>query len=393
MVQKIVLVTAGGHISPFHAAMKRMCETLERRAPGRFELVGAKGGLSGLAKGDFVPIPYGVLEEDRAGSLIGADRTITDTDRILTVARSNGLYAVVMMGGDNHLGEAARLFEHGVNVVGYPKTMDGDLNSGVTLGYETAVTVGAMQTRYHHTAAITNGRVFFVGLFGRNTDWVVCAVSLYGGADRAIPAERKYSWDYIRAKINASLKENEQRYGKKFAVITFSEGAVITGEGIKCVRILPHLHYSEDGHKQPKLHPEWIGMELVRLARFEGLSAYFEAHTYSMRDSPPTETDKVLSRMAGEECINMILDGDFGKSAVFEPDGSGFFRAGRAPLIEVAKQRRLEPTGFFDYAELRSNPSFHAAYGDLFKASLGDPPKKDQLVYRNMLKSDWPVDR
>ena len=383
MVQKIALVTAGGHIAPFHAAMKRMCETLERKAPGRFELVGAKGGLSGLIDGRFTPITADVLEEDRAGSLIGADRKIADTDRIATVARSNGLYAVVMMGGDNHLSEAAKLSARGVSVVGYPKTMDGDLSSGLTLGYETAVTIGAMQTRYHHTAAITNERVFFVGLFGRNTDWVVCAVSLYGGADRALPAEKEHSWNYVWSKINASLDENERKYGKRFAVVTFSEGARIIGVGNT-----PEGHLDTDAHGQQKLSPEWIGMELVRLAKRERASAYFQAHTYSMRDSPPTETDKRLSRMAGEECIDMILGGDFGKSVIFEPDGNGFFRTNRAALSEVARQRRLvEAEGFFDYDELRPSTRFHDVYGNLFSASLGEPPNKDSLVYKNMLRN------
>ena len=57
MTEKIALCTAGGAIASFHAAFKRMLEVLEAKAPGRFELVGAFGGLSGLAKGSFVPIP------------------------------------------------------------------------------------------------------------------------------------------------------------------------------------------------------------------------------------------------------------------------------------------------------------------------------------------------
>ena len=65
-------------------------------------------------------------------------------------------------------------------------------------------------------------------------------------------------------------------------------------------------------------------MELVRLARMHGLSAAFQVHTYDLRDSPPTEVDKRLSQMAGEECIKMILDGDFNQAVVFQPDTQGF---------------------------------------------------------------------
>ena len=58
MRERICLITAGGHISSFHAAMKKMHETLEKNAPGRFNLVGANGGLEGLVKYGVIPIKY-----------------------------------------------------------------------------------------------------------------------------------------------------------------------------------------------------------------------------------------------------------------------------------------------------------------------------------------------
>lgn len=380
MSQKIVLVTAGGHIASFHAAMKRMVEVLEEKALGRFELVGAKGGLGGLIKGEFSPLIYEDIEEDRAGSLIGADREIADTDRIRTVVRENDIYALVMMAGDNHLREGAKLYQAGVNVVGYPKTMDGDLSSLITLGWESAVTVGARQTRWHHASAMTNGRVFYVGLFGRDTDWVPCAVAAYSAADRCIPAERTYNWEVIWEKINSSLTENQEKYGKKFAVVPFSEGAKITD-----IPEPPSDICERDKHGEVKLQPEWTGLQLVRLTKLCGGKACFQVHSYDMRDSPPTETDKRLSRRAGEECIDMILEGDFGRSVVFRPSGD-FFETSRANLDIVAVKARLKPRGFFDYDELKPLGSFSEVYGNLFRASLGRPPTKDQLIYRNMAR-------
>ena len=379
--EKIVLVTAGGPISCFHAAMERMHETLEEKAPGKYELVGAWGGLSGLIKGEFERIYYEDLDEDKAGSLIGADRKIADTSKIREVVKKNNIYSVVMMGGDNHLGEAAKIYkETGVNIVGYPKTMDGDLDSLISLGWESAVTVGAKATRNHHATAMTTRRIFYAGLFGRNTDLVPCAVSLYGGADRCIPCEQEYEWEYIWEKINESVKENQEKFRVPFAVVNFSEGAKIKG-----IKEPPEEHCSYDAHGLPKLQPEWLGLELVRLTKEKKIASGFECYTYSMRDTPPTETDKRLSRMAGEECINMVLEGDFGKCVVFEPEDE-FYKTGRKPLEEVAVQRKLKPTGFFDYQELKARESFLDVYGNLFMDSLGEPPKKEDLVYKNMLR-------
>src|SRR4030042_1460991 len=381
MPEKIVLVTAGGAISSFHAAMKEMHEVLNERVFGRFELLGAWGGLKGLTNGEFERIYHEDLEEDRGGSLIGADRKIANTLNIIDTIKNNNIYAIVMMGGNNHLGEAAKLFKDAkLNIVGYPKTMDFDLSSFITLGYESAVTVGAKAARHHHNTAMTARRVFYEGLFGRDTDWVPCAVSLYGGADRCIPCEQGYEWDFVWEKINQSLNENEKKYGVAFAVVPFSEGAKIKG-----VNEPPKEHRSYDEHGEPKLQPEWVGLELVRLTKGEKCASAFECYTYSMRDSPPTETDKKLSRMAGRECIEMILEGDFGKAAIFKPH-EDFYEADRAPLEAVAVQRKLKQTGFFDYDELTPTGTFQETYGNLFRGSLGKPPEKDELVYRNMLR-------
>lgn len=377
------MITAGGHISSFHAAMKKMHETLEKNAPGRFNLVGANGGLEGLVKYGVIPIKYEDIEEDRAGSLIGCDRKVPEVGEIANALKKNQIYATIMMGGDDHLKDTAQLSKLGIKVVGYPKTMDGDLASGVTLGYESAVSFAAIQVRNHFNTAMTFERIFYIGLFGRNTDWVPCAVSLYGGADRCIPCEEEYEWDYVAEKIETSVKENQERYkrngkGLKFAVVVYSEGAEI-----KAIDEPSEKHSSRDQRGHVRLQPEWVGLELVRLTKAKGYDACFQTYTYSLRDCPPTETDKKLSRMAGEECINMILQDDFGKCAVFLASGD-FYITSRELLEKVAIQKKLKPEGYFDYKELKPTEKFVNDYSRLFKHSLGNCPNKDSLVYKNL---------
>jgi 6-phosphofructokinase 1 len=259
--------------------------------------------------------------------------------------------------------------------------MDGDLSSFISLGWHTAVTVGSQQTRWHHHCAVTNRRIFFVGLFGRNTDWTLCGVTAYGGGDLGIPCELEYEFEFVLHRIEEAVKRNRERYGIEFAVVPYSEGTRIRG-----LKPPPDEHCSYDEHDLPKLQPEWIGMELARNVQGRGLKAAFQAHTYDLRDTPPTAIDKRLSGMAGAECIHMILEGDFGKAVTFEPDGRGFFQVARAPLQQVARQRKLEPTGLFDYDLLCPTQKFVDTYGDLFKEPLGRPPAKDELVYRNLLR-------
>jgi 6-phosphofructokinase len=379
MIKKIAIVTAGGHISGYHQAMLSISETLEDEAPGEFELVGANFGFKGLEKRKYIPVRREDIDVDRAGSLTGSDRKIADLGKVIDSVRKNGIYAIIVMGGDNHLGEAAKMAKEGINVVGFSRTMDGDLSSGVTIGYESAVAVGAQRTREHHNTAMTYSRVFYVPIFGRNTDWTVVGVTAYGGGDRGLPCEQEYSWNELWGKIDDSLDSNEERYGVRFAVVVSSEGVKI-----KEMKGIPREHTFNDAHKQEKLRPEWVGMELERLTKESGMDACFQAHTYDMRDAPPTETEKHLSGMGGKECARMVLDGDFGKAIVFAPDGA-FYKVGRAPLEEVKVQRALKPEGYFDYKELRPTQKFIDDYGRLFHTTLGDAPIKDELVYRNML--------
>jgi len=377
MSEKIILVTAGGDIASFHAGMRRMHQVLESEATGRFELVGANGGLQGLIKGDFIPILKCHLEDNKAGSLIGADREIADTSKIKRVMNNNNIYAVIMMGGDNHLREASRLFYSGVNIVGYPKTMDWDLSSFLTCGAPAAVSVGARRTKNHYNTAITGRRVFYVGLFGRDADHLLCGVAAYGTNDIAIPCEREYHIKEIIKKVKDNVRRNKKRFGVEFAVVPFSEGARIRG-----VNAPPKEHYREDKHGQPKLIPEWIGMELVRLSEEAGIKSCFQCHTYDLRDSNPTAADKKLSRMASEECIRMILEGDFGKCSVFAPNGNGSYRVERDDLGRVTAKRYLRPTGYFDYEKLRPTQLFFDVHRGLF----GERPGEDEFVYKNMKK-------
>lgn len=337
-------------------------------------------GVEGLNQGNLIPLIYEDIDENRAGSMIGSDRNHIDIPKAIEVAKKNCIYSIVMMGGDNHQGEADELFKAGVRIVGYPKTMDGDLNSLITLGYDTAVSVGARAARYHHNSAITNKKIFYVGLFGRDTDWVPCGVSVYGGADRTIPCEKEYSWEEVWQKIDSSVKENEEKYGAKFAVVPFSEGVKIKG-----MREPPEELRERDKHGEIKLRPEWVAMQLELLTKKSGGKASSQVYTYSMRDSPPTETDKKLSAMAGGECIEMILSGDFGKCVVFERKGY-FYKIGRKPLDSVKKKRMLLNTGYFDYGELKATRKFIDDYAGLFDGSLGEVPSKDSLVYRNMVR-------
>lgn len=375
MARKIAIVTAGGAVSCFHAAMKAMHETLEELASGEYQLVGANGGVSGLNTGDFIPINYNDIDENRAGSMIGADRNHANINAIFS-----DIYAFIMMGGDNHLGEANKCFLNGLSFVGWPKTMDGDISSHISLGWESAVKHIVEAIKHHYHTPMTYRKIFYAGFFGRDTDWMSCGISAYANV-LVIPGEQKYGWDYVMDKIEEDYQENGKMFTFPFSIIGFAENCQIEE-----MNPPPKEHQKRDSHGEIKLQPKWIALELERLTRKCRYDSSSAVHEYDARDFPPTETDKRLAKIAGRECIKMILDSDFGKCPVFVPDGD-FYKIERVPLEKVARKRKVKEYDYFDYENLKANPSFVRDFGNLFRPSLGEPPKREDLVYKNMLRN------
>lgn len=379
MLEKIVLITAGGHISSFHAGIQAMHKRLEEKTRGKFELWGARGGITGFNKGDLIPINYKDIDENKAGSMIGVDREHLHISNAMDIIKNQNVYAVVMMGGDNHLGEAAKGFSAGLPFVGWPKTMDGDISTLISIGYETAVTGATTFTKMHYNTAMTSQRVFYVVTFGRDTDWISCGISAYADV-MSIGAEKSYSWDFIKEKIKEDIEKNKKDYDIPFSVIHVSEGAKINE-----MKDPPKEHQKIDKHGEIKLQPKWVALELERLSETSDLKPASQVYEYILRDLPPTETDKKIARMAGKECIDAVLDKNFGMCPAFELEDD-FYKVVRKPLEEVTKKRRVKDTDYFDYQNLRTRSSYLEFYGNLFKDSLGKPATRDQLVYKNMIK-------
>ena len=70
-----------------------------------------------------------------------------------------GVDALIAIGGEDTLGVATKLHEHGVHVVGVPKTIDNDLNAtDYTFGFDTAVNIAMEAIDRLHTTAESHHR-------------------------------------------------------------------------------------------------------------------------------------------------------------------------------------------------------------------------------------------
>ena len=100
---------------------------------------------------------------------------------------TQGIEALVAIGGDDTLSVAARLAEHGANVVGLPKTVDFDLAvTEYCIGFDSAVAIVTESLDRLHTTAASHHRVMVCEVMGRDTGWLAVMGGIAGGAGRPL---------------------------------------------------------------------------------------------------------------------------------------------------------------------------------------------------------------
>jgi len=226
---RVGVLTGGGDCPGLNAVIRAVA----RRSFSRgHEVVGVLEGWRGLVDGLFTPLGprevSGLLP--RGGTIIGTTRTnpfrLDDgVERVLEHFGSEGLDALVAIGGEDTLGVAAHLHaEHNFPVVGVPKTIDNDLSAtDYTFGFDTAVSICTEAIDRLHTTAESHNRVMVVEVMGRHTGWIAVMSGIAGGADVILIPEQPITVETACAEI-----QHRHGRGKDFSIVVVSEGYELT---------------------------------------------------------------------------------------------------------------------------------------------------------------------
>src|SRR4030066_2334271 len=104
-----------------------------------------------------------------------------------------GLDALVVVGGEDTLGVAAKLHQAGVKIVGVPKTIDNDLSmTDYTFGFDTAVNIAMEAIDRLHTTAESHHRIMVAEVMGRYAGWLTLRSGIAGGGDIILIPEIPY---------------------------------------------------------------------------------------------------------------------------------------------------------------------------------------------------------
>jgi ATP-dependent phosphofructokinase / diphosphate-dependent phosphofructokinase len=304
---RIGVLTGGGDCPGLNAVIR----AIVRRGVERcgHEFVGYRDGWRGPLEGDAgplgVPEVRGILP--RGGTVLGSSRTNPfkqdgGAERIVENLAADRVDGLIAIGGEDTLGVAARLHgEHGVRVVGVPKTIDNDLGAtDYTFGFDTAVNIAMEAIDRLHTTADSHHRVLIVEVMGRHAGWIAFHAGLAGGANVILIPEQPFDLDEVCALVGRRLEA-------RFAPI------VVVSEGAQPRDGMPEIQDGDldaFGHVRLGGIAHWLEHEIEQRTGKETRATVLG---HVQRGGTPTAFDRFLATRFGLHAIDAADGGAWGK--------------------------------------------------------------------------------
>jgi len=345
MGTRIGIVTGGGDCPGLNTVIRAVAKAAAQRG---WECLGILGGYEGLLEPrQTKPLDYQTLSGllTRGGTILGTanrgkfsaktghgdSRALPKEllDGVKTGMEALGLSALVSIGGDGSLSIAQQMFEHGVPVVGVPKTIDNDLEGTMmTFGFDSAVACATDALDRLHTTAESHNRVMVLEVMGRYAGWIALYAGVSGGADVILIPEIPFTYDSVVAKI-----QEREKLGKKFTLVVVAEGAREKDGAFVTAGSTGKVGEARLG-----------GIGAVVSAEIEkrtGKEARVCVLGHLQRGGSPTTFDRALCSMFGATAVELVAAGDFGKMVAYVGP-----QVGAIPIRQaVGKLKTVKPDG------------------------------------------------
>lgn len=306
---RIGVLTGGGDCPGLNAVIRAVV----RKGVGvhGHEFVGYRDGWRGPLEDDRrplgVPEVRGILP--RGGTILGSSRTNPfagegGPERIAANLAAAGVEGLIAIGGEDTLGAASRLHtEHGVNVVGVPKTIDNDLSAtDYTFGFDTAINIAMEAIDRLHTTADSHHRVLIAEVMGRHAGWIAVHAGLAGGANVILIPERRFDVEAVCDLVG-------RRFASHFAPI------IVVAEGARPVGGMPEPEEAKTdafGHARLGGVGHWLEGEIERRTGKETRATVLG---HVQRGGTPTAFDRVLATRFGLHAIDAANERRWGTMA------------------------------------------------------------------------------
>lgn len=243
--QVVGVILSGGQAPGGHNVICGLYDALKATSKENV-LYGFKNGPIGLLEDNYVEFDGAYIDAYRntgGFDIIGSGRTKLETEEQFAVAakvcEKHGITAIVIIGGDDSNTNAAVLAEYfaahntGVQVIGCPKTIDGDLKNEdieCSFGFDTATkTYSELIGNIERDANSAKKYWHFVKVMGRSASHVALECALETQPNICLISEevaaKKQSLSEIADYI-ADAVEKRSANGNNFGVAIIPEGVV-----------------------------------------------------------------------------------------------------------------------------------------------------------------------
>jgi ATP-dependent phosphofructokinase / diphosphate-dependent phosphofructokinase len=357
--KRIGVLTSGGDCPGLNAVIRGVVKSA---ATHGYEVIGFLKGYEGLVDPvSFVPLTHknttGILSQ--GGTILGstnkgrfAARTGVDNrleldaeliDGVKATVQHLGIEGLICVGGDGSLTVAQQFHEHGIPVVGVPKTIDNDLSStAFTFGFFSAVFCATDALDRLHTTAASHERVMVLEVMGRHAGWIALYAGIAGGGDVILIPEIPWTFENVCEAVIA-----REQVGKKFTLVVVAEGAELpSGELV--------TQSSSDRRKQVRLGGigNVIGQEIEKRLGKETRTVVLG---HLQRGGAPTTFDRVLATQFGAHAVRLIVQRLFGHMVTYWPPDLN-----STPIVEAIKLSTVCP----DCSAVQAARALGISFGD-----------------------------
>jgi phosphofructokinase-like protein len=338
---RIGVLTGGGDCPGLNAVIRAVVRKgIDGYGDG---IVGFRDGWAGPLENAYEELTIestrGILP--RGGTILRSSRTnpFGRDDGPARIAENMGrlnLDCLLAIGGEDTLGAAARLHaDHGLPLIGVPKTIDNDLGgTDMTFGFDTAVQIATDAIDRLHTTAESHNRVMIVEVMGRHAGWIALHSGLAGGADVILIPERPFDIDEV-----VRLIRRRHSRGRFFSIVVAAEGAAPVEGTLEVVGGTK----DEFGHERLG----GIGQLLEReIGERTGFDTRATVLGHIQRGGTPTAFDRVLATRLGLAAVDAAHEQRFGTMPALRGT-----RIELVPLAEAVAQLRTVPPEEYAAAE------------------------------------------
>ena len=239
------VILSGGQAPGGHNVVSGLYDAL-KKADKDNELIGFLGGPSGLTDDKFIVFTDEYINEFRntgGFDIIGSGRTKLETteqfEKAAAVCKKHGITAITIIGGDDSNTNAAVLAEYfkahdtGVQVIGCPKTIDGDLKNDdieISFCFDTATkTYSELIGNIERDANSAKKYWHFIKLMGRSASHIALECALETQPNVCLISEeiekKEMSLSQIADYVAKSVADRAEN-GMNFGVVLIPEGLV-----------------------------------------------------------------------------------------------------------------------------------------------------------------------